>query len=599
LLLGLLGVTAFLHFARPVLLPLAVAILLAFVLNPLVVLIQRRGLSRVPTVMIVAVLVFVFLGGFGYLLSRQITGLLVEMPRYKDQIVQKIEGLRGAGEGGAVSRFLELIHDVSEGVSGTEKARQSDRPQSQPGHAPDNPYYVTTAPSNMSRALEIAGPAGEGVVATALVIVLVVFMLIQRENLRNRIVRLVGRGRLIMTTRALDEGASRISGYLVMMLTINVAFGVAMSLGLLLLGVITQEAALYRYALLWGFITGALRFVPYLGTWLGAILLFGFNVATLPGWALPLWVFAYFCVVEVVTANVVEPLLFGKSTGSSPVALLLAAAFWTWLWGPIGLILSTPMTVVLVLLGKYVPPLRFFEVLMGEEPALEPAVNYYQRLVARDQDEASELAEEYLEAHSVEALCNDMLLPALMQARRDRERGELDAEDQQFILDATREVLEDLTPATQVSEGGDKAVLMGCPAHDEADELMLRMLAAPLAEHGHAVEVLSSDMLTSEVLERVGTMCPRVVCIGALAPGGLAPARYLCKRMRAQCPGVKIIVARWGEAENLDRVQKRLTVAGADAVTLTLAETRAAVLPHLQVATATAASEATTPALTV
>ncbi len=243
---------------------------------------------------------------------------------------------------------------------------------------------------------ETIGPAAEGLADAFLVLVLVVFMLIQRENLRNRLVRLMGHGRLITTTQAFDEGAQRISRYLIMQVLVNTIFGLILAGGLFAAGLFSGHRVLWQYALLWGFLAGSLRFVPYLGTWIAAALITGFSVATLPGWGLPIGIFAFFVVVELLTANAVEPLVFGHSTGISPLALLLAAAFWTWLWGPIGLILSTPLTVILVVLGKYVPELHFFEVLLGDEPALSIPVTYYQRLVARDLDEASDLIEEFV-----------------------------------------------------------------------------------------------------------------------------------------------------------------------------------------------------------
>jgi predicted PurR-regulated permease PerM len=511
-----------------------------------------------------------------------------------------------------VGNIRRTIENITEQLGAKEKGDQPDaatekKPDEQgkqrpgatadaPGVTPEKPLYVSTQTNTWSQVLEVAGPAGEGLASTLLVIVLVVFMLIQRENLRNRIVRLVGRGRLVVTTRALDEGARRISRYLVMQVMVNTGFGVALAVGLFLAGVFTGQESLRYTAVLWGFICGSVRFVPYLGTWVGVGLLLLFCFATLPGWGAPLGIFAFFLVLELLTANVIEPLMFGHSTGSSPLALLLAAAFWTWLWGPVGLVLSTPLTVTLVVLGKYVPQLKFFEVLMGDEPPLSPEVTYYQRLLARDQDEASELIEEYLETHSVDDTYQELFLPALLQAKGDHERGELDDDDLEFLLDATRDIVDYLVSAQSApasappGEDGKeaapppKAVLIGCPVHDEVDELALYLLRNLLLPQGYGVEILSSDLLTSEVLARVGTECPPVVCLAALPPGGLAQARYLCKRMRTQCPDVRIVVARWGEPENLERIQKRLRSAGADYVGTSLLESRTQIVPLLQVA---------------
>jgi predicted PurR-regulated permease PerM len=563
----------------------------------------------VTSTVVVVTLAFLLLGAVGWVISQQVGALVSRMPRYKGEIVNKLQGLqKGYGEVGVIGNIRNLVNIVAgelvkskpdedekggdnndtegKGIKADEKPK--------PGESPKNPLYVSQAPNDMSRLLEVAGPAGEGLATTFLVIVLTIFMVIQRENLRNRVVRLVGHGRLIVTTRALDEGARRISSYLIMMVLVNTSFGLILAVGLFVFGAYTGQESLRYTAVLWGFIAGSLRFVPYLGTWVAAALLALFSVATLPGWGPPLGVFIFFLVLELVTANVVEPLLFGHSTGSSPLALLLAAAFWTWLWGPVGLILSTPLTVSLVVLGKYVPQLRFFEVLLGDDPALSAEITFYQRLVARDQDEASELVEDFLESHSVEATYEELLLPALLLAKRDHERGELDDDDLEFVLQATRDLIEDLPTLqpepvpgkTAGREGAGNAVLIGCPARDESDELALHLLAQLLHGQGYHTEVISSKVLTAEVLARVGNACPAVVCIGSLPPGGLAQARYLCKRMRVQCPTVKVVVGRWGETENVERIEKRLRAAGADYVGTTLLQTRSQVVPLLQVAAA-------------
>jgi predicted PurR-regulated permease PerM len=606
---GLLLVTAFLYWAQKVVIPVALAVLLAFILGPLVIRVQRRGLGRVPAVLVVVAFSFLLLGGIGWLITLQVGGLLRNLPQYRGVIDQKLQALQVSGHDSVWSELKQTAHDISKHFGGADEAEAAqgspteqaarraaeavagNQPTAPPG-TPEHPVYVRTVTSGWSELAEAAGPAVEGLGTAFLVVVLVVFMLIQRENLRNRIVRLIGHGRLIVTTRAIDEGARRISRFLLMQLCVNSAFGLLLTLGMIVLGMLTGHPELSRYALLWGFICGTLRFVPYVGTWLGAALLFFFTVATLPDWGTPLMLFGYFLVLELLTANVVEPLLFGHSTGVSPVALLLAAAFWTWLWGPVGLVLSTPLTVLLVVLGKYVPQLEFFEVLLGDEPALHPSVTYYQRLVARDQDEAGELVEEFVQTHTLEAVYEQVLLPALVLARKDRERGELDADDFEFVLRATRDVLDDLGAVEQerFAEAADaappKAVLLACPARDEADEVALLVFARLLAPQGYKVEVISSRVLAAEVLARIGNECPPVVLVGSLLPGGLAQARYLCKRIKAQCPGVKVAIGRWGEKDNLERMQKRLKASGADLVATTLTDTRTQVVPLLQVAAA-------------
>jgi predicted PurR-regulated permease PerM len=607
---GLVLITACLYWARQVLIPVALAVLLCFILTPCVSALQRRGLGRVFSVIVVVTLALLLLGGVGYVISQQIDTLVANLPQYKENIAAKIKSLRGAGKEGFWGRLQASFTDISEQVvegeakpqgrksaekegDKTDETEGKKKEHQAPGATPDEPLYVQSAPSGWTKAAEAVGPAAEGLGSAFLVLVLVVFMLIQRENLRNRCVRLLGHGRLIITTQAFDEGARRISRYLLMQLFVNAFFGLTLTIGLFVAGFWSSNRVLWQYALLWGFIAGSLRFVPYLGTWVAAALVMSFSVATLPGWGLPLGIFVFFLVVELLTANVVEPLVFGHSTGISPLALLLAAAFWTWLWGPVGLILSTPLTVILVVLGKYVPELHFFEVLLGDEPALSTDVTYYQRLVARDLDEATDLVEDYLSDHPPEAVLEKVLFPALLLAKKDREQGELDADSYEFVLRGMRETQESLASAlaekkpeatakadTEVAT----AVAFGCPGRDEADELALQLFAQLLRLDGYSLEVISSHQLSAEVLERIQREAPAAVCICSLPPGGLAQARYLCKRIRQQLPTVKLVVGRWGDHDNIDRMRKRLHDAGADHVGMTLLASRDQIVPLLQVA---------------
>lgn len=627
---GLVLVTACLYWARQVLIPVSLAILLAFVLTPSVAALQRRGLGRIPSVLLVVLLALTLLGGVGYVISHQIHNLIGNLPQYRVNILTKIHSVRGAGNGGVLGKIQGMIQDISDELTQNESQHEKQKLEKKlkrqramqdeegransaeetndseknrlkkevddemlkPGSTPANPLYVQMDSSGWSGIFEAVGPAAEGLGQAFLVLVLVVFMLIQRENLRNRLVRLVGHGRIIVTTQAFDEGAQRISRFLLMQLAINTIFGVALAVGMFLAGLFTGHRELWQYALLWGFLAVVLRFVPYIGTWLVAALLTGFAIATLPGWTLPLALLGFFVVLELLTANVLEPLLFGHSTGVSPMALLLAAAFWTWLWGPVGLILATPLTVILVVLGKYAPELHFFEVLLGDEQALSTDVTYYQRLVARDLDEAADLVEDYVADHPPHAVYEDVLLPALLHAKRDHERGELESDSYQFVLQGIRDTEDDLAAAIaeHVKEmpGANKAIAIGCPGSDEADELALAMLAQMMRLSGYRLEVISSKKLTAEVLTHLQQERPAVVVVGSLPPGGLAQARYLCKRLRGQAGNVKVLIGRWGDVPKNERMQKRLLSAGADQMATTLHESQAQLIPLLQTAANTA-----------
>lgn len=593
LILAILTVGA-LHLARAILIPLALAILLTFVFVPVVTRIERMRLGRIASVLLVGILVFALLAGVGAAITLQARSLAGDLLTYQENIINKIRGFQDVGEGTRFEKVRDAVNAITESLSSLNKAapiKPTDDSAAPAPAAPTPPVAEPAAVKLQTSVFEqlggVASSALELLATAGLVTILVVFMLIKREDLRNRIIRLVGHGRLTGTTKALDDAAQRVSRFLFMQFSINLCFGTALSLGLYLVGV--------PYAFLWGALAGGLRFVPYVGTSIAGFLILTFSVAAFDGWSQPLMVLALFLVLEVVAAHVVEPLLFGHSTGISPIALLIAAAFWTWLWGPIGLLLSTPLTVCLVVLGKNVSHVEFFDVLLGDEPALETNVRYYQRLLAKDQDEAIDLVEQHLGAHPREEIYDQVLLPALVQAKRDRERGALTPEDEQFVFQGMREVLDEVvappketsaaaaeTPgAVQADES--TVLVFGCPSGDEADELALHMLRQLLAP-GFRMEVISTKTLSAEVIARVEREHPALVCIAALPPSGLAQARYLCKRLRTQLPELKILVGRWGQIENTEKIEDRLRAAGANHVSTSLLETRKLVLPLLKLA---------------
>jgi hypothetical protein len=412
--------------------------------------------------------------------------------------------------------------------------------------------------------------------------VLVAFMLVKREDLRNRVIRLSGHGSLTSMTRALDDATSRISRFLLMQFLVNACFGVAVAVGLILIGV--------PYAALWGFLGACLRYIPYVGPWVACAFPLMLSLGVLPGFAPPFFVFGLFLILELGIANVVEPCLYGPSIGVSEVALLVAAAFWTWLWGPMGLVLSTPLTACLAVLGRYVPHLEFLAILLGDEPVLEPYAIYYQRLLARDQDEAAELVEESARARDPEEVFDTIFVPALSLARRNRERGQLSPADVDFIRDATAELLEESwLPQPISAEDGSRGAgeapritVFGCPARDELDELTLEMLERLLDQARCRFEVLSPEALTAEVLAKVGNDAVPAVCIGTLPPQSLAHARYLCKRLRGQFPKLKIVVGCWGWDGERNKLEQRLKDAGADQVATSLREARGQLVPLVQ-----------------
>lgn len=566
---GIVLVTATLYWAQKILIPLALAVLLAFVLNPVVTVVQRRWLPRVPSVILVACLSFLLLGGIGFGLTLQVKRLADELPTYKENVAKKVAGLREVGQG----RWLQDIEEMLKESDSELTAERTNK------GSPEDPLAVVMQPASAFTFERVAAPTVEFLATAGLVVVLVVFMLIQREELRNRLIQLIGQGRLIHTTRAFEEAARGLSRFLLMQLVINASFGLTLGVGLYLIGV--------PYPLLWGILSTTLRFVPYVGTWLAVGLILLFSVAVTPTWTLPLLVLALVVVLELATMYVVEPLLFGHSTGVSPIALVVAAAFWMWLWGPIGLVLSTPLTACLLVFGRYVPRLEFLDVLLGAKSVMDPEFTYYQRLLARDQDEATDVVNAYLRAHSPETVYDEVLVPALVLAKRDRDSGELSPEDERFIFKVTRAILEDLeftppipadsieaTPEASAEPPDKKILVLACPACDETDELALKMFRRLLDPDRYQTEVLSGqDDRSGGDFADLGES-PEVVCVAALPPGGLAQARYLCKRLRASYPHQKIVVIRWGLPDNAGQRREELLAAGADVVAVTLQEAR-------------------------
>ena len=359
-------VVAALYWLQGVLIPLALAVLLTFLLSPVVGTLQRRGLGRVPAVLVTVLLALSVLGGIGWTLTRQLVTLADELPRYSLNIHHRIADLRGASKVGSVEKVQKTVEDV---VGADPEDGQAGRDASEAGcrrsGAPDPPRPPANPP---------ASPGERGVVT-----VLAIFMLLERRELRDRVILLIGYRRVTATTRALDEAGARISRYLLMQSTINGSFGVAVGLGLFLIGV--------PYAVIWGSLAAALRFIPYVGASSAALLSIALSLAVFPGWLQPALVVGLFLVLQLVTNMVIEPWLYGQSAGVSQVALLVAVTFWTWLWGPVGLLMATPLTVCLIVLGKHLPALGFIVVLMGDRPVIEAKSRYYQRLLARDQDE--------------------------------------------------------------------------------------------------------------------------------------------------------------------------------------------------------------------
>lgn len=575
--LATLSILLWLFFwAKALLLPIAVAVLLAFILKPLVSSLDRTGLNHAVSVIVVTIFAFVLVAGIGTALTLEVKEFVSQLPAYQDNIARKIAALRDARKGS----FLEDVEKTVQHIDQRLSQDASREPTTEP-------VPVRIDSSNLWEWTKVVGPAADGLATAALIGALVIFILIYHDDLRGRLILLVGQGQLAATTHAMDEAARRIGRYLLMQIVINASLGLAVSAGLALIGI--------PYAILWGVLAGALRFIPFLGIWLVAIPVLALVVAISPGWTQPLLAAGLFVGLEALVSQAVEPLVLGHSTGIIPTALLIAAAFWTWLWGPFGLLLSTPLTTCLVVLGKYVPGLEFLGVLLADQGITAPEILYYQRLLARDQDGAVGIIEAYLRSHHPETVFDDVLIPALVQAKNDQALGRLGVDDQEFAYRVTREIVEDLLPprVAQQESGQEHSAeparptltLIGCPAGDEADELALQMFRQLLAASESViwVDIMSVKALVAEAISQINEEPSAVVCIAAIPPGGTAQARHLCKRLRSLSPNHRIIVGRWGAPrEEGGQIRGRFQDLQVDHVATTLLESRSQILPWMQ-----------------
>jgi predicted PurR-regulated permease PerM len=561
-----------------VVIPLALAILITFLLAPPVMWMQRRGVPRVPAVMLATLLALAAVIGSGYAVTRQIGDLLDSYPRYEQNITAKITGLRTHGRAGLIEKMQSIAQRISIQLDQAQVRRpavaRTEAERAQPVK------IVDEGPFRLSQLWSVAGPLLEPLADTGLVLVLVIFMLINREDLRDRVIALIGPAQVADTTRALDDAGGRVSRYLLRQLLINVGYGIAVMLGLWAIGV--------PYAPLWGFFAALLRYIPYLGPWLAAMLPIMLSLLIAREWTTALMVIGLFGVLELITNMLIEPMIYGRGMGVSQAALLVAVAFWTWFWGPVGLVLASPLTVCLVVLGRHVPFLKFFDTMLGDRPALEPPVRYYQRLLARDQDEATELAESLVRDSDVATIFDDVLVPALAMGRADLRAGKIDAESLQQVCEGTRLIAEEVgedaatssaTAVTETSTPFDPSAtrlrVLACPARDAVDEVALGMLQQLSANERIDWIPGRAAHLVSDIVALVESERPDVLCIGSVPPGGLSHAKHLCLRVRARSPNVAILVGRWGlYAEDLGKTRTALEGAGATALSTRLSEAR-------------------------
>lgn len=573
-------VVAVLFWAKSVLIPVALAVLLAFALSPLSAWLEKRGLPRVPNALLVSAAAVALLVGLVWIAAAQGQNLAREVESHSDVLKEKF---------GPVLRLAERLEKA--GMPTAEPNPDAPKPDAPapdankpppPGQAVERPLYVTAVKPKGSGALEylpaVVLPAAESLASVLLVTVLTMFLLIQRESMRDRVLALAGRRGVTTTTRALDDASRRVSKFLLLQASTNAAMGVIAAVGLYLIGV--------PYAPLWGLLTAVLRFVPYLGIWLSALFPLALAVAVFPGWGHALAVLALFAVADGLLSQVVEPLLFGHGTGVSALALLVATAFWAFLWGPVGLLLAVPLTVCLVVLGEHVPSLGFLRTVLGDESQVDPSARYFHRVLSRQADEAAVLVAEQANGRPLLEVYDEVLLPTLAQAKTERDSGALTAAEEREFYRVTRDVLDGVLAAHRAESGAadeparPKVRVLGSATKGEADRLALQMLRDVARPEGCEVEVVPAGKLVAAAQERAREAGELVVCIGAVSPGGLAQAAGLIKQLKARVKGVRVLVGRWGMGE-MDRTdtEKFLSAAGATKVAWTLRETLAEFAP--------------------
>ncbi|HKR35838.1 MAG TPA: AI-2E family transporter [Steroidobacteraceae bacterium] len=540
-LLTLALVVAILWAAKAILLPLALGIILAFALTPVVRLFDHSRLPRVAGVALTMLLAIGVVGGIGYVVFGQFADLSTELTRYTSSMRRKVAELRPDND----ATFRQLTRTVDR-VTEQLDDNVADLRRAQP-------VRVIEPRTSVDRLRERAGTVFEPIASTIIVIALVAFMLGQREDLRDRFIRLLGSDSVGLTTRLMDEAAYRVSQFLLWQTLINVLFGALVAAGLYWIGV--------PYAALWGGFTAVLRFVPYVGTLLSVLMPASLAFATFPGWAETVQTIALFMTLDFVTAWFIEPLVFGRRTGVSAFALLVSALFWIWVWGPIGLLLSTPLTVCIAVLGRNVRSLRFLAVIFAEEPALTPHVRFYQRLLARDEGEATKLVESKREELGDVALIQDVLMPALLLVSQHRAQNEITEEDALFVLDVINEIVQTLAP---VDASLPLAPVIGLAARTPEDQTALELLRAAVGSR--AMTLIPLDLSAEEALTEAIEQQPVAVCIGAISSTHNAEVRNYCRRLRSAAPETKIVVLRPGAGSDIERSSTRIHEAGADVV---------------------------------
>lgn len=588
-------IVATLYLGRDLLIPLALAALVTFLLAPLVSRIER-WVGRIGAVMLVVAVILSAAGLGGWVLTRQLVDLANKLPDYKENIQLKLRFLK-VGASGRFRKIQDTVDELKRDLPGAgtpETNGDASRPVGVGKGEPTVPstVHVRMVEEPRSHSMDLiqgivapmVGPLG----SAALVLLLVILMLLNREDLRSRLIRLIGQGRISATTRAMDDAGARVVRYLQMQLLLNISYGFVVAVGLYFIGV--------PNAILWGASAAVFRFIPYVGPWIGATMPVALSLAVAPGWMMPILTVGFFVLIELLSNNLFEPLLYGSSTGVSPIALILAAIGWAWLWGPVGLVLATPMTVCLVVMGRHIPRLSFLSVVLSDESALTPAEDCYYRLLTVGAQDEIELVEGFLKNHSLTELYDSVLIPVITAFETDHRLDLLDDGQRLLVEQGLRDLVEDLGApgftgrgmGAAVTENGSPvpaappagAVRVFClPARAERDELAGTMLVQLLRSEGAEARSGAAGLGVIELLSLVEKAAADVVCISVVAPSTVLHARNLCLRLRSMTPQPRIVVGLWGGTENVGDATRRVRASGADDVVTTLAEAVALLCP--------------------
>ncbi|MGB7347220.1 MAG: AI-2E family transporter [Pirellulaceae bacterium] len=602
-LLSVVLIVAALFFARDVFIPLALGLLLSFLLSPVVNRLQRWGVPNVMAVVATAALAFVLLAGGFTLLGRELSTLVSDLPKHKDELVTKARSVAGmtTGVGGSLEEFADEVSDAIDGDADPTPSKEGSLLQSitdkvlprttkdvratNDGATPRSPLFVQEVNGDLPLA-SWATTAGTvlGPLATAgLVSVFALFMLIHREDLRDRIISVVSHGNYVTTTEAMNEAAGRVSRYLIAQTIVNASYGFVLTIGLAVIGGTLTESGSFPNAMLWGVLATCLRFVPYLGPTAAAIFPLAIALSVFPGYSVALAVLGLIVAMELVSNNVLEPWLYGASTGISAVAVIVAAVFWGWLWGPVGLLLSTPLTVCLVVLGRYVPRFQVLSTLLGEEVKIKESMRFYQRLLAGDEHRAKELLFKYSDDNDLDKTSDEIFIPALKRIRFDQEAEHLSDTDANRLFALVGGLISELkdylhlgdeTSAEEspFSDVGDQTVI-GCVSHHFSESLALNLLRLSGAAL-YQLDTIDDETLPEEVGRQIVRRDPAVVVIVVLPKGGFAQARYLCKSIRSQGYTGPVIVSCLGKFKNFDKLFVKFRKVGATSMTTSHSQTR-------------------------